>query len=311
METLKITECKKLVPRLGLACIFLALWVPQLQGDSFPLEAQVIAADLESRSLHLRYEGLMSDLPSGVPTDELKVAVGQGDALIGYVDRSIRGQLLNSEGRWRLERIWPATPDVERLMAKINRQLRRDTVTRGRKVFRSVGEYIPDFALYDQDGRMVTARQLRGKRIVLNFIFTRCMVPTMCPAATARMASLQREAHAAGVADLQLVTITFDPEYDTPGILKNYARTHALDTATFSLLTGPKRTIDDLMTQFGILTENEDGTIDHTMATLLIDARGRISYRREGSLWSADDFLERLLAPDLKTEDPLLTKQSE
>lgn len=273
----------------------LLISTPLLHGDPLSLEGEVLAADGQALTLHLRYKGQIPGL-SESSAGELTVDVSQGDALIGYVGRSIRGQLLSSTARWRLENIWPVNPDVRHTIDTINRQLRRDTATRGTKAFRTVGDYIPDFALYDQDGHMASVRQFRGKRIVLNFIFTRCAVPTMCPAATTNMVRLQKQARNAGVANLQLISISFDPEYDTPGILKQYAHTHGVDTGTFSLLTGPKRVITDLMTQFGILTEQEDGTIKHTMATLLIDEKGKIHYRREGSRWTPQSFLERLVA---------------
>ena len=116
----------------------------------------------------------------------------------------------------------------------------------------------------------------------------------MCPAATERMMEVQRKARAAGITDLQLISITFDPEHDTPGVLQEYARARGIDTGNFSFLTGPEAAIRDLLTQFGVIAEFQDGLFRHTLATLLIDAQGRIIHRADGSEWTADEFVERM-----------------
>lgn len=172
--------------------------------------------------------------------------------------------------------------------------LRQDTFTRGKNVYREVGETTPTFTLYNQDGRAVAFDHFRGKRVVLNFIFTRCPVATMCPAATARMMSLQAAAKKAGVTDLELVSISFDSAYDTPPVLKAYAQARGIDTANFSFLTGPENAIRDLLAQFGVIAEPGESIFKHTLATLLIGRDGKILHRVDGSTWSPDEFLNRL-----------------
>jgi protein SCO1/2 len=172
--------------------------------------------------------------------------------------------------------------------------LRQDTSTRGKNVYREVGEVAPAFTLYDQDGRAVAFDHFRGKRVVLNFIFTRCPVATMCPASTARMMALQAAAKKAGVTDLELVSISFDSAYDTPPVLKAYAQARGIDTANFSFLTGPENAIRDLLAQFGVIAEPGESIFKHTLSTLLIGRDGRILHRVDGSTWSPDEFLNRL-----------------
>jgi protein SCO1/2 len=129
---------------------------------------------------------------------------------------------------------------------------------------------------------------------MLNFIFTRCPVATMCPAATQKMIRTQELAREAGVTNLELVSITLDPEYDTPGVLKEYAELRGIDTANFSFLTGPESAIKDLFKQFGILTEMKGGVLNHTLATLLINEQGRIVWRADGSGWSPEEFVGKM-----------------
>lgn len=226
-------------------------------------------------------------------SEAIEVEVFQGDAMVYKRGDYIRGTL-QTNPHYRLESIWPANPITERILKDRNEQLRRDTVARGLKAFRGVGEYTPLFALYNQDAALMTPERWRGRRVVLNFVFTRCTIPTMCPASTARMARLQREAKKEGLSDLQLATITFDPQYDTPGILKYYAVSRGIDNTNYDFLTGPHSTVQDVLKQFGILVQPEDGTLDHTMATLIIDGQGKIRYRKDGSRWSVEEFIDQL-----------------
>lgn len=104
---------------------------------------------------------------------ESEFALGKGDSLIVSPGDTIRGQAVPFGGGYRLERIWPADPVTESIMAGVNRQLRRDTVSRGLNPTLKVGETLPDFALYDQNGKVFQSRFLRGNRVLMNFIFTR------------------------------------------------------------------------------------------------------------------------------------------
>jgi len=116
----------------------------------------------------------------------------------------------------------------------------------------------------------------------------------MCPAATLRMAALQKAAAAAGAKDFELVSISLDPEYDTPGVLKEYAMVRGLDTTNWSFLTGPDAAVRQLLAQLGVIREFEGATLKHTLATVLINAQGRITYRVAGSAWDVNDFVRLL-----------------
>jgi protein SCO1/2 len=189
-------------------------------------------------------------------------------------------------------RVLPPPPDAA--LAAATLALRQDTFTRGKNAYREVGEAVPSFTLLNQDGKPVAFDHFRGKRVVLNFIFTRCPVATMCPASTAKMMSLQAAAQKAGVADLELVSISFDTAYDTPPVLKAYADARGIDTAHWSFLTGPESAIRDLLAQFGVIAEPGENVFKHSLATLLIGADGKIQHRIDGSAWSPDEFLARL-----------------
>jgi protein SCO1 len=240
----------------------------------FPLTGQIVKADRERLTLLVDHE----EIPGYMPRMTMEFAVTLGDVLNAHEGQRIRAELVEREdGEFALEKIWPADPVAAAKVGAAGSALRQ-----------------PDFALYDQTGTVVSPARFRGKQIMLNFIFTRCQVANMCPLATANMTAAQGKAKEAGVTDIEFISITLDPEHDTPGVLLTYAKQRGIDTANFSFLTGPENAIKDLLTQFGVLAEFEGGILKHTVSTVLIDARGKIIWRVDGSRWSPDEFVQKM-----------------
>ena len=254
------------------------------------VEGRVVDIDRDSRSLSVR---LSTSKEAAFEVGEtVDFRVGLGDIEIGYKGRRIRGEATEYGGRWNLERIFPLDDSGMEGLQQFNRRFHAETAKLGRREVAREGDLIPRFAGIDQSGRVFPITELKGKPFVINFIFTRCRVPEMCPASTARMAELQEAAAQMNLDRLNFVTVSFDPEFDSPGVLKQYAEGYGIDTDNFHLLTGTQQWADDVLRRFGILTIEEDGTINHTMATLLIDGTGRVAYRKEGPSWTVEGFLE-------------------
>ena len=117
----------------------------------------------------------------------------------------------------------------------------------------------------------------------------------MCPAATMKMKKLQELVKKTKIPFVKFLSITLDPKFDTPGVLKSYARGYNLEESNFRLGTAGKAVIDDLTRQFGIFRKKEpDAPLDHTMRTLVINSRRQIVYQVPGKGWSVEDFLSRL-----------------
>jgi protein SCO1/2 len=256
----------------------------------FPITGEILAVNADRRTLTILHD----DIKGLMPAMTMEFGVSAGDLAIAKKGMRIRADLIQRGPDFCIEKIWPDDPDAARTVAMGALALKQDTVIRGSKAYREVGETLPDFTLYDQDGRVVQINRFRGKQVVLNFIFTRCPVANMCPAATAKMMALQEAARQAGVNNLELISVTLDPTFDTPGVLKNYATARGIDTRNFSFLTGPESAIKDLLTQMGVLAFFEDGLLKHSLATLLINQDGKIIWREDGSVWSPDVFLGRM-----------------
>ncbi|MFI5356961.1 MAG: SCO family protein [Opitutales bacterium] len=258
---------------------------------TYPLKGEIMAVDARRDVLVVQHEAVAGLMPAMT----MEFAVSPGDAANARVGQHFRADLLPSaRGNYRLINLWP---DGDATAAEVRSgavALHRDTEARGQAVYREVGENLPDFVLYDQSGRVVRSARFRGKQIMLNFIYTSCPVADMCPAATLKMMATQRLAKAAGVPNLELVSITLDPERDTPGVLHDYAAARGIDLGNFSFLTGPEAAIRDLLTQFGVIAVFDGPIARHTLTTLLIDEHGRIVDRADGSVWEPRDFVAKM-----------------
>ena len=143
----------------------------------------------------------------------------------------------------------------------------------------------PDFALLDTDGRAVGFVDFRGKVVVLNFIYASC--PDVCPVHTEFIARIQEMVNSTPMRDLvQFVTITTDPERDTPALLKDYIAAHGLDPANWLFLTSgedrPAAT-RELAGRYGLkFTSTGDGYQMHGVVTHLIDKSGVLRARYHG-----------------------------
>ncbi len=257
----------------------------------YPLTGEILSVDAPKKTIVVRH----NDIPGLMPAMTMEFSVSAGDAALARPGQHIRAQLFPVKtGNWRLEAIWPDDDASKREIAAQASALRQDTLTRSNGAYREIGEKIPNFALYDQEGRVVESARFAGKTVMLNFIYSRCPVANMCPASTMKMMAAQKLAREAGIKDFELVSVTLDPTYDTPGVLKEYASVRGIDTTNFSFLTGPENAVKDLLAQFGVIAEFQGNILNHTLSTLLIDGKGQIIHRADGSSWDPKDFIAKL-----------------
>ncbi len=261
--------------------LFIAVSVAEASG----IEGIVVAKDANASRITLQTaEG-----------DEHIFLVGRGDRAILEVGDHITGERVRQGQNWRLEQIFPARPEELAIIDRLADQLRRETLRRGRGVFRSVGERVPRFALWNQHGDLFLGESLRGNYYVMNFVFTRCGVQEMCPASTRKMVELSQMVEERDWDDVKLVSITLDPAYDTPGIWYAYGEDNGIDQDRHLLLGGPAQVVTDLRAQMGILAEpDERQIVNHTMSTALVDPTGLIIYRIPGSRWEPAVFVRQI-----------------
>jgi protein SCO1/2 len=253
------------------------------------------AATETGKVVSVSAEGLAKIVHADGSTNYLR-RFSEGDRKVGWVGRTVRYEVVTEADVSHARGVVSADAEELRRVAEVSDSLRRETADKGRMVTRMPNELMPNMALWDQDGRLVTKKDFLGHPLALNFIFTSCRSARMCPASSACMKQLgDALAKMPGAAEVRLLTITFDPETDTPGMLRAYADGYGIDHARHRFLTGDAGQIKDLMRHYGIQTLRDDGTIVHNAALIVISPEGRIAYRREGASFDAEDIAARLL----------------
>ena len=168
-------------------------------------------------------------------------------------------------------------------------------------VMLGLGDTVPDAALIDQNDRRRAFAEWRGTPTLITFIYTRCPLPNYCPLMDKNFAAIQRQ----GAADkdlkgkFKLVSISFDPEHDTPAVMKAHAATLKADPNVWTFLTADNVTIDRFAAKFGVSVTREGdapGEITHNLRTTLIDADGKILRIYTGGEWTVDVALADLRA---------------
>ncbi|MBM4067334.1 MAG: SCO family protein [Planctomycetes bacterium] len=135
----------------------------------------------------------------------------------------------------------------------------------------------PAFVLSDQSGKNVALADLKGKVLIVGFIFTTCN--GSCPATTSRMVLLQEELKRRGQwgKDVQLLSITLDPVRDTPQKLRSYMGLYDIDARGWSFLTGPAKQVKRVIADWGMWVKKAaNEQLDHPSRVFLLDRRGRI-----------------------------------
>lgn len=155
----------------------------------------------------------------------------------------------------------------------------------------AIGATLPDFALTNQHNERISLASLRGKVVVVTFIYTRCPLPDYCPRMIANLAAVRDRFRERLGKDVALLTVTFDPQYDTPQRLAAFARAQRADIPGWHFLTGSAADIEAVCAAFGVEYWPDSGLITHTLQTAIIDREGRLAAAVEGK-----DFTGRQIA---------------
>lgn len=148
----------------------------------------------------------------------------------------------------------------------------------------------PGFTLTDQDGRQFSLSNVRGRVAVVTFIFTTCS--DTCPLLTAKLVGVRR-ALGSEASKVFFTAITVDPLHDTPANLKKYAQAHSADPAGFAFLTGSFEQIEDVARRYAVFRKaQENGSVDHTFLTSLIDQDGTLRVQYLGTRFDPAEFTE-------------------
>lgn len=153
----------------------------------------------------------------------------------------------------------------------------------------------PPFTLISQDNAPVALADLRGKVVAVTFIYTGC--PDICPLLTQKMVDVQDELGAVFGAKIAFVSISLDPEHDTPEVLKDYAQFWGAKPAGWSFLTGSLDAVRDVTRHYGVFfVKKEDGSVEHSQLTTLVDSDGQMRVQYLGARFDPEEFRRDLMS---------------
>jgi protein SCO1 len=147
----------------------------------------------------------------------------------------------------------------------------------------------PDFTLLNENSERFDSTKLRGKIVVLDFIYTTCT--DVCPLFTANFAQLQQRLTTEHKGNVFFVSITTDPEVDSPKVLKSYAQRYGADFQNWAFLTGSETQLKPVWKSFGIrVIRKGRGIIQHTSLTTVLDQEGIRRFNYFGEKWQLKDL---------------------
>lgn len=259
----------------------------QMQEKTFPLRGKVIETDAEHVTLdHEAIPGFMEAMimpyklkdPSVVselhPGDRITAVIHVKQDEGGYHDAVLDNIVVVAQGR----------PDY-----KPAKQYHVP----------EAGDSVPDFQLLNQNGKVIHLKQFQGKVVVATFIYTRCPLADYCPRMSRNFAEID-QALAKDPALYQkthLLSISFDPKYDTPEVLRSYGGAYTGNHTKekfqhWDFAVSPEKELNSMLEFFGVgVTPGENQTLTHSLSTVVIGKDGKIAVWYPSNDWKPEDVV--------------------
>lgn len=175
------------------------------------------------------------------------------------------------------------------------------------------GDTLPDYPFTNQLGKVFRTADFKGSALAVTFIFTRCPFPDFCPKMTKGFAAAQKllKADNGTPKNVHFLSLSFDPEHDTPATLLSYGKAYNIDFANWTLASGAILEIDDITERFGVeFTRDESGVnFNHKLRTVVLDTRGRVHHIFIGNTWEPSELVEKMVeAAKVPAEDSRQSK---
>lgn len=265
----------------------LAACSQQPPARQYELKGQILGIDTARNEVLIRHgaiAGFMPAMTMPFPVKDAGLLSGKepGDlvtATLVVTDLSAHLSSLTRTGHAPIEAP-PPTPEGPRVLVP--------------------GEPVADATLVDQMGTPHPFSAFKGHRVAVTFIYTRCPLPEFCPLMDRHFAAIQKQlAGAQDLRDVRLVSVTLDPEFDTPAVLSGHAERLKADRNVWTFLTGTPADVAAFAQQFGIFTERDLGTganLTHNLRTAVVGVDGRLASVHSGNDWTPADLVADLKA---------------
>ena len=263
--------------------LFLALGCGRSQV--YELHGQIVAIDPARREVTIRHDDIRGFMPGMTMPFKVKD------------ERLIQGRTPGDLVRARLV-VEEATPYLVTLEATGHAPL-GDIATPARRNALEPGEQVPDAAFIDQSGASVRLSSWDGQTRAVTFMYTRCPVPDFCPLMDRHFSALQREIVGNPVLSgrVRLISVSIDPAFDTPGVLRAHATRVGAEPTIWSLVTGGREEIERFASSLGVAIMRDDPTareVVHNLRTAVLDPDRRLVKVFGGNEWTPEQVLAEL-----------------
>ena len=168
-----------------------------------------------------------------------------------------------------------------------------------------IGNRVPDFTLTNQDGKRISMKDFRGKALAITFIYTKCPLPNYCILMSKNFSDLANNLKDSDLKDkIRLLSISFDPQTDTPAKLRQYGQGYLgkgaePDFRVWQLAVGTDKEVKNIADFFGLRYEadqNDKTQFNHSLRTIVVTPDGKVQKVFSGNEWTPNDLLRELQA---------------
>lgn len=274
--------CGVLGAVLGAGCS-----APEPATASYQLTGQILAVHPEKQSLTIKHQ----DIPRYMPGMTMTFVARDAGMVAGRQKGEMVTATLEVGDTWsRLTSLEvTGTAPIAAMPAEL-------ALAEG---LHEVGDALPDASLTDQNGRTRRLSEWRGGPLAITFTYTRCPLPEFCPRIDRHFSQV-----AQGIAAddslrgrARLLTVSFDPGYDTPAVLKAHAKRLGADDSVWTFATGTREAVELFAARFGVAVTRTGETpkdIMHNLRTVVVDGTGTIRALHSGSEWAPAQLLDDL-----------------
>jgi len=262
-------------------------------GKRYDLKGRVVAVDKKGKQLIIAHEPISDYMPAMTMGFNVK---NESDLDTAKPEDKIQATLIVENERSWLEDVILTRISVDPAATQPAKSLEPEP-----------GSEVPDFTLVNQSGKPISINQYRGRALVLTFIYTRCPLPDYCPLMNENFAAIESELQKDARLDekTHLISITVDPAYDTPQVLRRFGAAYAARKgrqpfAHWEFATGTSDEIKNIATFFGLQYWEEEGQITHSLRTAVISPEGKLIKLYRGNEWKPEEIINDLQV--LKTD---------
>lgn len=278
---------KKIARFTGLVLALALAGCSSAPEKRYPLQAEVISVEAPRGLIVVKH----GEIPGLMPAMTMQYSVADPKQIENLQPGdTITAELVVSESKGRLEKI--------ALVSKGNGKPSAGTSQH----IPDKGDTVPDYALVNQDGKTIHLRDYRGRVLLVTFIYTHCPLPDFCPRMNENFREVQNDLQATSGAqkDVAFLSISFDPEHDTPVVLKHYAAIydqqakgkHGFD---WQFAVPAAKDLPEIANFFGVVTQTANAQIVHSLSTTVIGPDGKVQVWYDSNDWKPADVAQIMI----------------